>query len=524
MNRIESDRHQVMQDDLRWSWALRVMGLAHLALVISWFFTDASLISEEGIFKEVASSLPYPLDLSAAVLWLCSAIGLLVGRYQRISLLVVSIGSALTLSQLPVELLHTQDRLLLILSLICALLPNDKRARQSLARLSMAMLFAIWAWPSIFTAFKHPLNLWTNGNVLSFWGWTSASPTPLASVLAVTPHWLRECVCSLTLAWLAWGPVIAILRIRLWPLVWLFITPLCLWIGGGIPTVIGSAIWLVCTISLDERVRRSPVSKLTLHPLSQKLSPYAVLKWPVCTAFFWYMLSENQGSAPLIVIAMYLLWTPPMSKEAERSGALITMSSCMLLLVIILFSSGHFDDQKASTQSLINRLSVLRLSEIDTQWTQVAKSRTSIKLERSEDGGASWQAEGYHAADSVALDLQPWRPLSPLRESKWLDRMLNNQLCEEGPLMELFEDRLRSIIKDLNSPPRLTPHQLILLRARRVEWVRSGHGFWREEARGFYCIPTNLVILLKARQLIKQSRETLPSMPKLAPDPRQVKP
>ena len=89
--------------------------------------------------------------------------------------------------------------------------------------------------------------------------------------------------------------------------------------------------------------------------------------------------------------------------------------------------------------------------------------------------------------------------------------------------MDLFEAHLRRHIKRLNTPPLLTPHQLILMRARRVEWVRSGYQFWREEARGFYCIPTNLVVLLKARELVKQAREKLPDMPKLAPDPRRQK-
>ena len=90
--------------------------------------------------------------------------------------------------------------------------------------------------------------------------------------------------------------------------------------------------------------------------------------------------------------------------------------------------------------------------------------------------------------------------------------------------MDLFEQRLRRHIERLNTPPLLTAHQLILLRARRVAWVRSGHNFWREDPKGFYCIPTNLTVLLKARQLIKQARETLPTMPKLAPEPKKTKP
>ena len=83
--------------------------------------------------------------------------------------------------------------------------------------------------------------------------------------------------------------------------------------------------------------------------------------------------------------------------------------------------------------------------------------------------------------------------------------------------MELFERRLKYHIKRLNTPPLKTAGQLILLRARRVHWVRSRHQFWREEAKGFFCIATNLPILLKARAMVQQSRDKLPQMPTLDP-------
>lgn len=501
----------------RYQWALRLIGIAHLILITSWFVNDQALITETGIFHSYAQRLINGLDVLAPLLWVLGALALVSARFLFVGLLITLVGGGLTLSQLPFELIKTPDRILIALTALCLVRTSARDQQHQASRWAVAGLFALWAWPSLNIALQHPLNLWGQLAGLNFWGWTSAVPTPLAESFASTSQWIRQATTAALLASLAWGPLACFMQIRLWPLLWCLITPVALWCGEGVPSWSGTALWIIGALSLDMRISRGLDAQLSKRFSLERFSPSSLVKWPLLYIGGWLCLSDHLSVTPLLLAVGYLLWSPP---QEDTSTPYYSLVSIVILLCVL--GSGLYGWERPK-ESVTHRLYPLLLTQRDTEWTKLPTARSSLILEYSENGGGSWEHEPHSTLDQVTLADQPWRPLNPLRLAHWFDEITHHQSCQEGPLMDLFEAHLRRHIKRLNTPPLLTPHQLILMRARRVEWVRSGYQFWREEARGFYCIPTNLVVLLKARELVKQAREKLPDMPKLAPDPRRQK-
>lgn len=506
----------------RQSWAFRFIGAAHLVLITVWYLSDAHFISSTSIFKEYPSPLSNSIYVGALASWLLGSISLIAVYCVHLALPMSLLGLVLVLGQLPVVLLSTTDRVLLALTaLVTAQVFLKEKDQDYFRRLLITILFAVWAWPNLRDILDQPTPLWSDYHALKFWGWTSGVPTQLSPFFGSLPTWIQKFGTLILLGGLAWGPLACLLRIRLWPLLWFILTPLALFIGEGLPSLLGTLVWTIGAISLDQRWSNGFDHKLNTLLSLRYLSPYGLLRWPLIFCAGWLCLSDHLSVTPLIIVAMYLLWTPAVQSDFKLSTQkvigtvlLLTLGGGLAAPSIHLFSKDRN----------ISKVSPWLLTKKDTRWTKLPTSRSSLVLELSEDAGASWTKDPYPPLERVTLSHQPWRPLHPLREERWLQQLTQHNECVEGPFMELIQQRLLSHINRLNTPPMSTPHQSILLRVRRVSWVRSLHHFWREEGKGYYCIPTNLPVLLKARALVKQARNEQPKMPNLAPQPQSSAP
>ena len=508
-------------------WSLKLLGMAHLALALSWFMSDNELITKTSYFYDYRLSLTSVGGDLFPILWCISALILIINSSAHwlscIALILCIVGEVFTLSQLPLELINHSDRVLVLLSAFSLVAQLTSQHMDSIKRLSVSYIFTLWAWFSLSTAVSEPSPLWQKHLFMNFYGWTGAVPTPFIHTLGQLPSWFKTNLTALLLAAMAWGPFLLFLRVRLWPIIWLCLTPFTLWLGGGFPSVVGTIVWLGIAISLDQRWTKGLDARLAQSFSFSFLSAQGTIKWPLFLLGGFLSLGENIGIAPLLILALYFQWTPPQKVSLPR----FSLSLLITLFLMLCFSLNIFNlGNKApfsKVESVTNFLKHWSLSQEIGEWTQIPNVRYSLVFEYSDNGGGLWKKEEVKALQLVTLKQQPWRPLSPLRENNWYHQQVNQSECIEGPLMDMIEGRLREHIHQLNTPPLHTAHELILLRVRRVKWVRSRYSFWREEGLGTYCLPTNLPVLLKARALIKHARETKPEIPRLAPEPRVKK-
>ncbi len=512
----------------RCSFAFRLIGAAYLVLFTSWFLSDAELISAQsttGIFSDLAMPLSPALQKLFLILGICSSISLIAVRLIKPSLVVSMISLISLLGQLPTELIQSTDRFLFALSLLLIIAPSQQKHQKSIAtKLALSALVALWAWPNLYVVYQEASPLWTGDHFFNYWAWTDAAPTPLAIHLAQSPLWLKTLVNKLLLLAFAYTPVVMLLKIRIWPLVWLvffaffgFLTNLPSWF------ILALALGLL--IACDQRWSNGLDQKLAQYIPLEKLSNLALLFWPLMLLGFWMSMSNHLGITPFLIIALYLLWSnqhidgilhEPASQNKPTVMSILLKQGIPLALALLFLSLNLMGFEKTVRKSM-PQASAWLWSQADARWTVSPLARASLVIERSEDGGASWQQEDYPVLSRVTMNSLPWRPFHPLREEKWYNELAHSTECEEGPFMELLERGLRQHVKRLNTPPLQTPNQLILIRARRIHWVRSRYNFWREEHKGFFCIATNLPVLLKARAMVKQAQEELPKMPRLDP-------
>jgi hypothetical protein len=504
----------------RTSWALRMIGAAHLVILTSWYLSDRHLISSTGIFESSLPNLPSLVSISVPLLWAIGSLALVSARWVTPALIMSLVGLYLMVGQLPEELIGTNDRALFALTVFATILTLFKSSNRAVTHnLVVSAMTALWGWTALPHILEQSAPIWRDYNALKYWGWTTAAPTELTSTFAYCPEWLLSFACMTLIASMAWGPLACLLKIRLWPVVWFIITPLAFFIGEGMASPLGTLFWVIAAMSLDQRwpngFDQKLANKLPLHYLSDK----GLIRWPVLFLSAWLCLSDHLGITPLIIVACYLLWSPPSDQIDLSLRSIISPMTLTFALAVIILSMRSFGF-KEDVQHSAPSFSPWLISSQDGQWTKLPTSRVSLVLELSDDGGSSWQREPHHALDRLSLTHLPWRPFHPLREERWFYQLAQEHECMEGPFMELLQQRLHAHIKRLNTPPLITSDQKILLRVRRVSWVRSLHRFWREEGKGFYCIPTNLPVLLKARAMVRQARKELPRMPKFAPDPR----
>ena len=517
----------------RFSWALRLIGAAYLVLFTSWFTSDADLITKSasnGIFHDQAKPLSSTFEQFFFILGISSSIILIASRWLKFALSLCVISLIALLSQLPNELLQNTDRFLVALSLLLIVTPSKRdQISTSIRVYALSALLAVWAWTNLHFIYQQPSPIWTRHYFLNYWAWTDAAPTPLALALASSSSWLKKFVSLTLLSSFAFTPIIILLRVRLWPVVWLC-SVLILSIGQQLPSWIAFTITLILFIICDQRWQNGVDQKLSKHLPLRYLSHLAVLRWPMLLLTTWLTLSNHLGITPLLIISVYLLCSAmhlkpdtvktDVSVEKESLLSFSKALQALLLTGLLITFSFNILGFDSFVRTYIPQASPWLWSQADAHWTISPRERSSLIIERSENGGATWLKENHVALDRVTLDDQPWRPFHPLREEHWFHQVSESDECLEGPFMELFERRLKLHIKRLNTPPLQTDHKLILMRARRIHWVRTSYRFWREEAKGFFCIATNLPVLLKARTMVRQAQDTLPKMPSLDPSQR----
>lgn len=517
----------------RFSWALRLIGAAYLVLFTSWFTSDADLIAKSasnGIFHDQAQPLSSTFQSFFFVLGISSSIILIASRLLKLALSLCVISLIALLGQLPHELLQNTDRFLVALSLLIIVTPSQRNDLSTSIRVyALSALLAVWAWTNLYFVYLQPSPIWTRHYFLNYWAWTDAAPTPMALTLASSSNWLKKFVSLTLLSSFAFAPIIILLKVRLWPVLWLC-SVLILSIGQELPSWIALTITLGLFVICDQRWRNGLDQKLSKRLPLQYLSSLAMLRWPTLLLTAWLTLSSHSGITALLVISMYLLCSslhlaphtkPNTEKKAFEEevspfskGNAISVILATVILVVFSLNVLGFDN---AVRKNIPQVSPWLWSQADAHWTISPRERSSLIIERSENGGATWLKEDHVALDRVTLENQPWRPFHPLREEHWFHQIAESDECLEGPFMELFERRLKFHVKRLNTPPLQTDHQMILMRARRVHWVRSSYRFWREEAKGFFCIATNLPVLLKARAMVQKAQDALPTMPSLDP-------
>ncbi|MAD60362.1 MAG: hypothetical protein CMH49_02460 [Myxococcales bacterium] len=518
-------KHHVSMFD-RFSWAIRLVGAAYLVLFTSWFTNDADLIIESapnGIFSAQAHSLSSIIQSGCLIFGFAASITLIATKLIRFPLIICLTSLIILLGQLPSELLQSADRFLMALSLLLIITPSQRDPKSTMIRVyAMSGLVALWAWTNLYFIYQSPSPIWTRLHFFNFWAWTDAAPTPFALILASSPFWLKKSVGMMLILSLAFAPIVTLLKNRLWPLVWLSFI-LLFSFGEGLPSWLTLLMLLGLLIASDQRWPNGIDHKLQQYIPLHYFSTLALLRWPVLILSAWLCLSNHLGITPLLIICVYLICSSghvPATKidgEPSHLGLGKTIKSLFPVLLAIIFLSLNILGYNSEIRTHLPQLNPWLLTQADAQWTIAPKERSSLILERSEDGGASWLKEEHIALDRLTMQNQPWRPFHPLREEGWFHQVAQSSECIEGPFMELFERRLKFHIRRLNTPPLKTAGQHILLRARRVHWVRSRYQFWREEAKGFFCIATNLPVLLKARAMVQQSRDKLPQMPTLDP-------
>ena len=490
---------------------------------------------QTGFFHDQAQPLSSTFQTLFFVLGISSSIILIASRLLKLALSLCVISLIALLGQLPNELLQNTDRFLVALSLLIIVTPSKRDQLSTSIRVyALSALLAVWAWTNLYFVYQQPSPIWTRHYFLNYWAWTDAAPTPMALALASSSSWLKKFVSLTLLSSFAFAPFIILLRVRLWPALWLS-SVLILSIEQGLPSWIALTITLGLFVICDQRWQNGLDQKLSKHFPLNYLSSLAILRWPTLLLATWLTLSSHSGITALLVISMYLLCSaihlaphtaPDTVKAASEEkvslfsiGHVTSVSLTTVMLVVFSLNVLGFDN---AVRTYIPQVSPWLWSQADAQWTISPRERSSLIIERSENGGATWLKEAHAALDRVTLENQPWRPFHPLREEHWFHQTAEGDECLEGPFMELFERRLKFHIKRLNTPPLQTNHDMILMRARRVHWVRSSYRFWREEAKGFFCIATNLPVLLKARAIVQKAQDALPKMPSLDPS-QQVK-
>ena len=526
--------HSVNQVQIvqRFTVAIRFLAVAHCMMLISWWMSGNDLLLPKGPF-----TANHPSSMIWTILWAIGSVALLsLGqRFIWTSSLLTIIGLVGTLSPLPAELSLTSDRLLVSLTFLApifVLAPG-----KSLKRWGFVAYCAIWSWSSIAGIFGGEDRLWLWGRALNFWGWTSSSPTPFALILGSLSSDIRHAVGILLMALLTWGPMLLLLKIRLWPLLWGGCLPLAIWAGGGAPTWLGSGLFLIGALCLDERWLLG--SRLKEFTRSRYFDHKLSIILPMICVTLWLALATTELLTPLILIAAWLMWVaieeepshelcsyddaetedPHIQKPSNSVGKwgsylLLLCLCCGLMAASPLRVTQYL---KQIDKDMGNMIDSWSITKADQTWLKLPIKRSSLIVEMSEDGGASYQTATPQIFSEVSLTQQPWFTVDLKRSAHWFHQLASSGECMEGPLMELTEQLLTERIKTLNTPPLKINPDLILLRIRLVEWSRSSYQFWREEGRGFFCIETNLKVLKIARQRIQKSRKELPRMPELHP-------
>jgi hypothetical protein len=531
-------------------WGARIVGVAHLVLLCIWWWREYTLFDPQGIFAAYTTPIWLIIDKMGAnvrvLIWLLGALSLLTGRLTQVGALLAGFGHLVTLSALPAELITTSDQLLLMLTSLLVITRQTDRGAL-IARWGVWGLFTLWAWTSLSTLLHTEPRLWRWGYAISYWGWTDASPTPLALTLGHLNEWIRRAVGSLLIAGLAWGPLIALFRVRLWPVIWCIGVPLALWVGGGLPTWVGGGILVAIAIIFDERWFKSVDLQVQgyLNAIPSRLSriltaPQGLTSAPLLIVSVWMLSTYNSGIIPLLVIAMWLLWRDESNavhldldhQESEEASSLSLdeesraqsvprvslknswLSAVILALWILLISAPIFHTLWGEKPLGLWGENWMLLTH-NGDWVKTNKQRNQLIIEMSEDGGGGWVDQTSKDLDKVSLNGQPWRPLDPLRYERWYYELGHMSESEEGPLMELLEQMLRQRIQALRVQSERVNLTMILVRIRRERWVRAYQMFWRTEGQGFFSINTDLPTLLKARARVQASRRTRPQMPKL---------
>lgn len=511
-----SDVLRALEERSKRAWSLRILGTAHLCVLCFWWFLDQRLLGPDGYFEA-----RYNSSWVWSALWGMGGVGLILMhvRWTWLTLLCALTGAWWTLNASPEVLLLTSDKLLLSLTILMLGLSLQSTLR--VTRLSFALFTAAWLWPSAFIFFESSELTWRWGRMISFWGWTDASPTPLAPLFAHSAGALRLIMGILTFSLLAWGPLLCLSRTRLWPVVWGVIAPLALWVGDGYPSWYGTVVWICALILLDERFPWQVTQAMNRGFEVTRAQTHHLLSIPLGLVSIWLCFTVNSGVMPLLILSAWLFWSDDVrvTLHPSRSFAAILRlvalcGSVLIAISIALIIPLRLKDDlpQQSRQSLEMWL----VKNEQFQWITPPFQRTRLLFEVSEDGGASWSDQTPPRFALVQTDQLPWRPLSSERERRWFHSLPYAEDCVDGPLMDLIEDELISHINRLNSPPWFTNPENVLLRVRREDWVRSRYQFWRKEGRGFFCIPTNLRVLRIARAKIKQAQSTRPAMPKLA--------
>ena len=514
--------------------AARVLGAVHLTLLCVWWWREELFIDPHWIFADYTAPIWVLIDKMGAELrlgfWLVGALGLIIGRFTQISAALALFGYAITLSPLPETLIASSDALLIMLTSL--FIVTRKTAQGAwVMRWGTWVIFTLWAWTSLSTLLEAEARIWRWGYAISYWGWTDVSPTPLALIVGGAPEWSRRAVGSVILIGLAWGPLIALSRVRFWPSVWCIAGPISLWVGGGLPTWIGTGVMVTLLIAFDERSPRGLNGRVQSVLQSLPSISSALLlgsqQWTVGLLSFvsvWMLGSYNSGVIPLLVFLMWILWRGQREQQnIEQLGQNVTRDRMnvrpwvTLTLWSLLISAPTFQSFWGERPLGSWGQRWISLASVG-DWTHVNRQRDRLIIEMSDDGGSRWRDHTPKELTSVTLTDQPWRLLQPLRYQRWYHGLNSKLESEDGPLMEMIEQMLRHRIQALRAQGKQVDLKMVLARVRRERWVRAYQTFWRSEARGFFSVSTDLLTLLKARAQIKSSRKTRPKMPKLAND------